>query len=149
MERKKVLRRKLWKTFCIIYWLAIAILIVTLLLGADNIVTRLVLILNFINIIYNLGLYMFRRISYKNRLKCYIELYGCLLDAHRMRYRCYLNANTEEAEQYSELVEECADTLLSTGEKVIDDVRAKEKERQLVQDLMDKTKRMMTTIRTT
>jgi len=148
MERKKVLRRKLLKTIGIIYWIAIAILIVSLLLGEDNIVTRWALILNFINIIYNLGLYMFHRISYKNRLKLYVEVYRCLQDAHSMRYRCYLNANTERAEQYSELVEKCADALLSTGEKVRDDIRAKENEIKLVQDIMDKTKRMMTTIRT-
>ena len=85
--------------------------------------------------------YAINKINYGKLLFKYKQVFRVLQDAHRERYKAYLNADEEAIKEYQDYVEISSIALLETGNVIKNDKWATEEQRKEVQEIMNKSRR--------
>lgn len=83
--------------------------------------------------------------SYKTH-KIYKKGYDYLKAVHKARYKLYFSGDKVEIEVYSKEIERYGKMLISIGEKRLKDEKLSKRMRSEVQEIIDGTKKLMTTI---
>lgn len=133
-----------------LYWLVFGFLTVRwLLLGKIDILTMILLavayfyiILKCVTCVLNLIL---KREDYKLNKECK-QLFEQLKIMHKARYKAYFSGNDEEIENLSEGIESTGELLITIGEERLKDGKVSKRIRKELIEMIDTTKRLMTTV---
>ena len=87
-----------------------------------------------------------KKLKYNNTFKKFCECFNIMQSAHKTRYYCYFAGTEEEAEEWSEIFKNSSETILNVGPYLIRDKNASRKQKYMVQDMMERTKVLMSTI---
>lgn len=143
MKSKKILRIAFWS----LYLSGFLSYIILAFLGKITLIGSITLGVYCGSITIYIILYIFESARYNKRLKMYKEVYECAKFSHGKRYQCYLNGNREEIKEWTDVFNDTVNSLMYAGDLLIKDKRASKKAQKEIQDIMDKSKLLITTIR--
>ena len=136
------IKRFLRAFFAGVYWGWFIVLIILLFMGKTTVLGNIALILYGVNIFLDIA----SIIRYNALLHKYRYLYKCLESFHKERYYLCFSGTKEEVNKYTKLVEECAGTILDVSIHLTQYSRATKKQIKEVQEIVDKTKALLTTL---
>lgn len=141
MKVKKVLR-KIWS---VLYWIAVCDITLRFIMGKADVLCTIAICITYFGFLMNGIAWLFKVITTYKTHKVYKEGYEYLKAVHKARYKLYFSGDKEEIEVYSEEIERYGSTLISIGENRLKDEKMNKRIRNEVQDIIDGTKKLMTT----
>lgn len=138
------------KVLSTLYWLVIGFLTVRwLLLGKIDILTMILLAVAYFYIILKcvtcVLILILKREDYKLHKECK-QLFEQLKTMHKARCKAYFSGNDEEIENLSEGIESTGELLITIGEERLKDGKVSKRIRKELIEMIDTTKRLMTTV---
>lgn len=143
MKLKKILRTVL-RT---VYWFMFGYLVGARFIGGvDTFFVNAALVVGVIIILIYIIKYIYNRKSFSKRYKGLKLLFYYLTKSHKARYYCLIQGDTEKAEEYQEIMDECSNTILKYGPSIMSGKEATKKERKELQEIINETKVLITKI---
>lgn len=153
MKVKEFLRSKKTKKFLsnllvIVWLLSFTVNVVTLFLKENTVLDYVLLSINIALIIVWIRICVLIRKKFKPTFQAYKEVFECFKFCHKQRYFGYLNGkrDDDDIKGYSDEVEKYGKVLLDIGKVMVEDERVFKRERKEIQQIMNKTEKLMTTI---
>lgn len=141
MKLKKILR----KVCVFFYWFLFGVLISFWITGTNTWLTNIALIGYGVNILIHIIKYIYERKESSRNYKKIKELFYYLRESHKARYYCLIRGNPEGAEKFEEIIKMSSDAILKVGTSIASYKELTQKERKEVQEIIDKTKVLLTT----
>ncbi|MGN1301840.1 MAG: hypothetical protein ACI4U9_04905 [Clostridia bacterium] len=141
MKVKKVLR-KVWS---VLYWIAVCDITLRFIMGKADVMCIIAVCITYAGFLLNGILSLVKIISTYKAHKVYKEGYDYLKAVHKARYKLYFSGDKEEIETYSKEIERYGNILISIGEDRMKDAKLSKKIRKEIQEIIDGTKKLMTT----
>lgn len=142
-------KKTLEKVGSALYWIAVGYLTVRLLLGKANVLTEIVLVIAYFNLLLK-GmdgiLCLILKIQDYKLHKTYKKGFLYFKTMHKIRYKLYFSGDSDEIATYSKEIESMGKLLVSVGEERINDKKISKKIRKELIEMVDTTKKLMATI---
>ena len=141
MKVKKVLR-KVWS---VLYWIAVCDITLRFIMGKADVLCIIAVCITYAGFLLNGILSLINLIITYKAQKVYKEGYDYLKAVHKARYKLYFSGDKEEIEIYSKEIERYGNVLISIGEDRMKKEKLSKKLRNEIQEIIDGTKKLMTT----
>lgn len=146
MTKKEVLR-KVWLVFS---WLWLFYITVKFLLGKADTFSIVCMFVCYslltLNLILSIVLKIVKFIGSYKLYKTYTNGLTYLKAVHKERYKLYFTGSKEKVEEYSAEIERYGTAMLEAGESAISNHLLSQKHTQKVQEILEQTKKLMTTV---
>ena len=142
MKLNKILRG-IWR---FLYWFILGYLISLCVLEKNTIITNIALVAYGINMLVHIVKYICERSESCKNYKNMKVLFYYLRESHKARYSCLIQGNTKGAQEFEEIIKMSSDAILQVGPSVASYKELTKKELKEVQEIVDKTKVLLTTI---
>lgn len=122
------------------------LLVGLVIIGRNNIFITILLCFYGIEIFFEARKVIFKRKEYRlNHMLCKVS-YEFLEEVHKIRYEIYLSSDTAKAEEYSEIIDDVSNAVLTICEVLLKEEISTQKEQKEIQDIASKTKKLMKNI---
>ncbi len=146
MTKKEVLR-KVWSVF---FWLWLSLITAKFLLGKADTFSTVCMFLCYsvlaLELILSIVLKIVKFIMSYILYKTYTDGLTYLKAVHKERYKLYFTESKEKVEEYSAEIERYGTAMLEAGERAISNNLLSQKYTQRVQEILEQTKKLMTTV---